>query len=150
MDRSTKESWLQGSGDLEEADVEDVPAKGESVRVRGLSAKFSAEIQSHAKLAQVGNEQVMTVDQATIERITFLHGVVEPKFDDREVGIVQEKFGPAFKKVVGEINRLSGIQDDAVERTEATFPDSGAVANGGGSGGPVPPAAVEAPGGPVG
>jgi hypothetical protein len=48
MARSTKESWLQGPGDVQEASVEDVPVKGESVLVRGLPAAYSNRAQSEA------------------------------------------------------------------------------------------------------
>ncbi len=121
--RSTKNAWLEGPGDLEEADVEDVPTKGESVRVRGLAAQFSAEIQSHAKLAQDGREQILSVDQATIERLTFLHGVIDPEFSEDEVKVICSKFGPAVKKVVGKINELSGVGEEDIASTDAAFPD---------------------------
>ena len=62
MARSTKESWLTGPGDLQEADVEDVPVPGQSVRVRALSARYSAEVQGKLKLTQEGREQVAKID----------------------------------------------------------------------------------------
>ena len=37
MQRSSKDSWLGGPGDLAEAEVEDVPVAGESVKVRALT-----------------------------------------------------------------------------------------------------------------
>lgn len=123
MARSTKQAWLEGPGDLEEADVEDVPTKGQSVRVRGLAAQFSAEIQSHAKLAQDGREQILSVDQATIERLTFVHGVIEPEFSDEDAKVICAKYGPAVKKIVGKINELSGTSEEDIATTDATFPD---------------------------
>ena len=41
MARSTKDGWLSGPGALAEAEVEDVPVKGQSVRVRALPAAFA-------------------------------------------------------------------------------------------------------------
>lgn len=134
LSRSTKESWLSGVGDLKEADVEDVPVPGESVRVRGLAARFSAEIQSHARLQMEGNEQTLTVDQATIERLQFAHGVVDPQFTEHEAGQVAEKYGPAFRKVLAKINELSGTDDEDVAAVEARFPAGREGTNGLGRG----------------
>lgn len=125
--RSTKQAWLEGPGDLEEADVDDVPVKGQSVRVRGLAAHFSDEIQSHAKLAQAGSEQVLSVDQATINRLTFVHGVIDPQFDEDEAKLISEKYGPAYHKIIRKINELSGVNEEDVAKTEAAFPDRGAA-----------------------
>jgi len=126
MARSTKESWLQGPGDLKEADVDDVPVKGESVRVRGLSAKYSAEVQGQMKLVNSGREQVAKIDVPTMELLQFVHGVIDPVFNEMEARQVQEKFGPAFKKVIAKIDELSGIDKEAIEATEQRFPDGGA------------------------
>jgi hypothetical protein len=126
----SKESWLQGPSDLKEADVEDVPVRGESVRVRGLSARYSAEVQSQLKLEQDGSAQVAKIDVASMERLQFVHGVIDPVFTEAEARTIQEKFGPAFRKVVAKIDELSGIDKDAIEATEQRFPVGGAEANG--------------------
>lgn len=131
MSRSTKESWLQGPGDLKEDDVHDVPVDGQSVRVRGLPAKYSAEIQSQLKIEQQGREQVARIDVASMERLQFVHGVVEPVFTEQEASLVQERFGPAFRKVIARIDELSGIDKEAIEKTEQRF-----LAGGAGEGGP--------------
>jgi len=125
MARSTKESWLHGPGDLKEADVEDVPVPGETVRVRGLAAKYSAEVQSQLKLEQQGREQVARIDVASMERLQFVHGVIDPTFTEAEAAQIQEKFGPAFRKVVAKIDELSGIDKEAIEQVEQRFPDGG-------------------------
>jgi hypothetical protein len=125
MARSTKESWLNGPGDLKEDDVHDVPAPGESVRVRGLSAKYSAEVQGQMKLVNSGREQVAKIDVPTMELLQFVHGVIDPVFTEAEARQVQERFGPAFKKVIAKIDELSGIDKEAIEATEQRFPDSG-------------------------
>jgi hypothetical protein len=125
MSRSTKESWLQGPGDLKEADVEDVPVPGESVRVRGLSARYSAEVQGQLKLIQEGTSQVAKIDVPTMELLQFVNGVIDPVFTLEEARAVQERMGPSFKKVIAKIDELSGIDKEAIEKTEQRFPDRG-------------------------
>jgi len=124
MERSSKESWLNG-GDLREADVENVPVPGMSVRVRGLSAKYAAAMQGQIKIETQGREQVAKVDAAAMELLQFVHGVIEPTFTEAEAKQVQERFGPAFKKVIAKIDELSEIDKDAIENTSARFQDGG-------------------------
>ena len=126
MARSTKDAWLQGPGDLKEDDVQDVPVPGMSVRVRGLPAKYSAEVQGQMKLTQQGREQVAKIDVASMERLQFVHGVIDPVFSEAEAAQVQEKYGAAFRKVVAKIDELSGIDKDAIEQVEQRFPSGGA------------------------
>ena len=122
MERSTKDAWLTGPGDLREADVEDVPVAGQSVRVRALSARWSAAVQGQMKLVQEGTEQVARLDVPTMERLQFVHGVIEPQFSEAEAAQVQETFGPAFRKVIAKIDELSGINKDEIENVETRFP----------------------------
>ena len=141
MDYSTKQAWLEGSGDLREADVEDVPVKGQKVRVKGLAAAYSAAVQSQMKFEEIGGERRAKLDVAEMEVLQFAHGVVEPKFTRLEAKTIAEKYGPAFRKVIDKIDELSGIDKEAIEQTEQRFPDGGgrtpngtpdAVAAGGG------------------
>ena len=148
MARSTKEAWLTGPGDLKEADVEDVPETGMSVRVRGLSARYSAEVQGQMKLISEGREQIAKIDVAAMERLQFAHGCIDPTFTEAEAANIQEKFGPAFRKVVEKIDELSGIDKEAIVETEQRFPAGGTEEAGGdpldgvaaGNGGPAIPA----------
>jgi hypothetical protein len=127
MSRSTKDAWLQGPGDLKEADVEDVPVKGQSVRVRGLPAAYSNQAQSEAlEMKTIGSTQIATVNVAKLETIQFAHGVIEPQFTLEEAQQVAERFGPAFKKVITKIDQLSGVDPAAKEATAARFQGSGA------------------------
>lgn len=123
MARSTKDSWLSGPGDLEEAEVEDVPVKGQSVRVRGLPAAFSNQAQSEAlkMVTGVRGEQTASVDTARLSVLQFAHGCVEPKFTVDEAQRVAEKYGPAFNKVVAEIDRLSGVDKEAIQDANDRF-----------------------------
>ena len=125
MQRSNKASWLEGPGDLSEAEVEDVPFPGESVRVRALSARYSAEVQGQLKLVQEGREQIAKIDVPAMELLQFQHGVIEPEFNESEARQIQTRFGPAFRKVIAKIDELSGIDKEAIESTEQRFPAGG-------------------------
>ncbi len=124
MSRSTKQAWLEGPGDLREADVEDVPVKGQSVRVRGLPAAYSNQAASEALELKTTNDggQIATVNQARLEVLQFAHGVVDPPFTEDEAAKVSEKYGPAFKKIIARIDELSGVDKEAIEQANATFP----------------------------
>lgn len=125
MARSTKASWLEGPGDLKEATVEDVPVEGESVLVRGLSARYSAEVQSQLKLTTEGREQVAKIDVASMELLQFVNGVIDPEFTESEARLIQERYGPAFRKVIAKIDELSGIDKGEIEKVETRFPAGG-------------------------
>lgn len=124
-DYSTKEAWLGGAGDLVEADVEDVPLEGQKVRVRALPARYSAAVQSQLKIETEGREQVARVDVAQMEVLQFTYGVINPQFSEQDAKVIAEKYGPAFRKVIGKIDELSGIDKEAVEKTEQRFQAGG-------------------------
>ncbi len=130
MGYSTKDAWLGASGDLAEADVEDVPVKGEKVRVRALPARYSAAVQSQLKIETVRGEQVARIDVAEMEILQFAHGVINPQFSEQDAKVIAEKFGPAFRKVIEKIDELSGIDKEAIEKTEQRFPAGGNGAGG--------------------
>jgi hypothetical protein len=144
MARSTKASWLEGPGDLQEADVDDVPVAGESVRVRALPARYSAMVQGQLKLVQEGREQIAKIDVESMERLQFTYGVIDAPFTETEARAIQEKYGAAFRKVIAKIDELSGIDKDAIEKVEARFPTGGegegrpVVGNGVAAGDPGP------------
>ena len=126
MARSTKESWLAGPGDLAEKEVEDVPVKGESVKIRALSATAANGATSDAiTTTEIRGQQVMKVDSVKLDQLRFQAGVVEPDFTLDEVRIISSKYGPAFNRVVSEIVSISGLSTEAVQETEARFPGSG-------------------------
>jgi len=132
VDRSTKESWLTGT-DLQEAVVDDVPVKGQSVLVRGLPAAYSNRATSKALELMSGprGEQTATVNTEKLEIIQFAAGCVDPSFTEEEAAIVAQRFGPAFKRVIAKIDELSGLDKEAIEQTNATFPVGGeSTANG--------------------
>lgn len=132
MSRSTKQAWLEGPGDLQEADVEDVPVKGQTVRVRGLPAAYSNEATTSAAkfIANAHGEQVATYDTGVMEVLQFAHGCVDPTFTVDEAREIAQKYGPAFKKVVAKIDELSGVDKEAIENAAASFPVGERRANG--------------------
>lgn len=132
MGRSTKDAWLEGPGDLKEADVEDVPVKGQTVRVRGLPAAYSNQATSEAArlVTDAKGEQVATLDQGKMEVLQFAHGVIDPVFTVEEAQKIAESYGPAFKKIVAKIDELSGVDKEALDNVQATFPAGERRANG--------------------
>ena len=135
---STMQDWLEGPSDLQEATVEDVPVPGKSVRVRGLPAKYSAEVSGQMKVTTEKGEQVATVDVAAMERLQFAYGVIEPQFTEEQAVQVQERYGPAFKKIIAKIDELSGVDKEAIEKAQATFPAAERRANGSGEAVEIP------------
>lgn len=141
MARSTKDAWLKGPGDLKEADVEDVPVEGQTVRVRGLPAAYSNEAASEAlemKTTPKG-DQIASVNSARLEVLQFAHGTIDPDFSLAEAEDIAKRFGPAFKKVVAKIDELSGVDKEALDATTARFQASGEGANGADVGVGTPP-----------
>ena len=132
MERSSRSAWLDGPSDLREEEVHDVPVKGQSVLVRGLPAAYSNRATSEALELITGprGEQTATINTEKMEILQFLHGVIDPKFNEDEVRQIAEKFGPAFKLVIAKIDELSGVDKEAIERTQAAFPAGGSEKGG--------------------
>lgn len=123
MERSTKDAWLNGPGDLTEATVEDVPVPGVSVKVRGLPAAYSNEAQSKALELKTGarGEQTATINTAKLEVLQFTHGVVEPTFTEPEAQLIAQKYAHAWRKVINKIDELSAIDKEAIQRANEAF-----------------------------
>ena len=123
MARSTKDSWLEGPGDLKTAEVEDVPKVGESVLVQGLSAAHSNQAASEAQKLVIDRRggQSASVDTARMEILQFAHGCVEPKFTVEQAEKIAERYGPAFRKAVDKIDELSGVDKDSFKEANDRF-----------------------------
>jgi hypothetical protein len=141
MGRSTKDAWLSGPGDLKEADVEDVPVVGQSVRVRGLPAAYSNEAQSEAREVRVvGTDTIATLNQGKMEILQWVHGVIDPVFTQQEAEQVAQKYGPAFRKVIDKIDELSAVDKEAISEANNRFqvggesPDGSDLGHGNGTG----------------
>jgi hypothetical protein len=124
MQRSDKSAWLgPGAGDLREQDVEDVPVKGQSVRVRALPAAYSNQASSEALVYETfRGEQRARIDTGKLEVLQFAHGVIEPSFTVAEAEQVAKTFGPAFKRVIEVIDEISGVDKEALEEAQVRFP----------------------------
>jgi hypothetical protein len=141
----TKEALL-GASDLVEREVE-LPSIGGSVKVRSLPAAYANEAVSQAVKMVKGprGEETSTIDHGHLESLMVFHGLVEPKMASvDEVRTFAQQCGPAFREVIRVINEISGVDEESVEKTAASFPpsgpgpggpDVGAVASNG-SGGP--------------
>ncbi len=132
MARSNKDAWLRpGKGDLREEEVVvDWPDPGDTVLVRALSARWAAKVQSKFKIRTEGNQQVSSVDIDEMEKLQFAHGVVEPEFSEEEAERALEIMGPAARKVIAAIDRLSGVNKEAVKAAEERFPVGGTNGDG--------------------
>ena len=123
MARSTKDAWLSGPGDLRVSEVEDVPVKGQSVKVRGLPAAYSNEAQEKALEWKTwpNGETTSRFSTTKLEVLQFVHGVIEPQFSENEAKTIAEKFGPAWRKVIAKIDELSGVDKEAIEDANRRF-----------------------------
>jgi hypothetical protein len=117
-DYASAEQILENApSDLEERDVE--AFGGLKLRVRALSA--------HAATAVVqGNVRMVkgqpNVDIAAVQIAKFERGVIQPKFTTEQVRKLHRTAGQSFTKVVGVIDEISGMSDEAEEEAEASFP----------------------------
>lgn len=135
MPRSTKQDWLsEDAGDLEEVELTDIPTKGQSVKLRALSATSANAATTQAiSTEEVRGQTRMKVDSVKLDIIRFAQGVIEPQFSIDEATVISGKFGRAFNKCIREINRLSGIEEDQVQDVEARFQGIGTDPNGSGA-----------------
>jgi hypothetical protein len=118
---------LLAASDLTEKEIE-LPTIGGSVRIRALAAEYSNAAVSQAIKVTQGprGDSVTSMDNGTLELLQVQHGLVEPRLESLEaVRTFAKRCGPAFKTVVREIVELSGLSEEAVEQTTATFPDGG-------------------------
>jgi hypothetical protein len=144
MARSDRNAWLPGGPDdlKTEEVVVDFPNSGDTVLVRGLPAGYSnrANQEAVAMVTDRNGQQRSTVDVEKLEAIKFAAGMVEPTFSVDEAQQVQEKLGPTWNKVLQAIDRLSGIDEEAVKKAQDTFPVAERHRNGSEEAGVVEPA----------
>lgn len=128
MSRSTKDAWLNGPGDLNEDVVEDVPVKGQSVKVRGLPAAYSNEAQEEALEWKTwpNGQTTSRFSTSKMEVLQFVHGVIEPQFDKAEAERIAQKYGPAWRTIIDKIDELSGVNKEAIEDANRRFQGSDA------------------------
>lgn len=127
----TRDELLRAS-DIETREV-NLPSLGFDVRIRSLPAAYSNAAQTEGtQLLNVENdkgrlEQTVRIDHEKLEALKVLHGLVEPKLNSVEDAYTfsQQITTGAWKKLVNEIDKVSGLDVEAVEHTEALFRDSG-------------------------
>jgi hypothetical protein len=113
----SKDSWLNGAGDLREVDIP-VASVGDTVTVRGLSAGQLAFIQDRCRKLVGDRLEVDTVKMAAMK---FAEGVIDPKFSEVEANMISHKWGPAFDLVVSEIDHLTRATPEDIEAAKARF-----------------------------
>lgn len=115
---------LLGASDLTEREIE-LPSIGGSVIVRSLPAAYSNEAHSKALetvLDPKSGEQTARVNVHKLEALQVLHGLVEPKLHSiEEAQTFAKNCGPAWRKVVTAIDEISGIDKEAIEKTNTSF-----------------------------
>lgn len=94
--------------------VIDVPEWGCSVKIKGLTKAQQIALRKQAVFRG-------TVDEAKMEGLLFVYGVVEPKFAPEHIDRLFEHSSGPVDKVLLEIMRLSGMSDDADKEAEADF-----------------------------
>lgn len=144
----SKEALL-GASDLVEREVE-LPSIGGSVRVRSLPAAYSNQAISEALEVATDprGRQTARVNTGKLEALQVLHGLIDPKLASIDEAVsFASRCGPAWRKLVEVIDEISGIDKEAIEKTNAAFQAGGdsegrvAVGNGtaaGGSGSDLP------------
>lgn len=126
MSMLTRDALL-GASDLVERTVP-LPSIGGSVRVRSLPAAYSNEAMSEALEVITGprGQQTARVNTRKLEALQVLHGLVEPKLNSIEDAYTfASKCGPAWRTVVNTIDEISGIDKEAMEKTQTAFPAGG-------------------------
>lgn len=135
----TKDKLLQAN-DLEEREV-DLPTIGGSVKIRALPAAYSSQASSEAMELTTGRrgEQTAKVNTARLEQLQVFHALIEPKLDSpEEAGQFLQHCGPAARKLIDEIDEISGVNKQALEEAQARFPAGGEGAQNGGDPQPLP------------
>lgn len=89
----------------------EVPEWGGSLQIRALTVR---EVENIMRLSTNKKGAVNTTQSSLL---MFVRAVVEPKFTDMDIDDLKGKSALVFR-IVKDINRLSGITDDAVELAE--------------------------------
>lgn len=105
----TREEIL-ASKDVETTEIVPIPEWGGAVKVRGLSLNEVSKIVSlstrKGQLDQIGSAV-----------LTFVRGVVEPKFTDMDFDDLKKK-NAVIMRAVKAINRLSGMTDEVMSQDD--------------------------------
>jgi hypothetical protein len=122
----SKDALLKAN-DLEEREV-DLPSIGGSVKIRALPAAYSSQASSEAMelFTTARGEQKARVNTARLEELQVFHALIEPKLNSvQEATQFMQQCGPAARKLIEQIDEISGVNKQALEEAQARFPASG-------------------------
>jgi hypothetical protein len=121
LPRATKDTLLGGS-DLVEREV-DLESAGLSVTIRSLPAAYSNEALVEATEVSIdaNGEQTMRLIPSKLQVLQVRHGLVDPKLSIEEIEEFARKYGPAWHKLIEEIDAISSINGKAVAETNTLF-----------------------------
>jgi len=105
---------ILAADDLAE-EVVATPEWGGAVKVRALTKALQQEMREQAR---VGGE----IDSNRLEVLSFICGVVEPRFSADQYELVRRKNAGVVDRVLARVFALSGLQEDAVDAAKARFP----------------------------
>lgn len=104
---------ILAAADTPEEGIE-VPEWGGAVTIRGLTKRQQQDIRQRAT---IGGE----VDEVRTQQLLWLEGVVSPRFTEEQLGPLFDKNAGAVDRVLKRLLVLSGMDDEAAKRKEATF-----------------------------
>ena len=113
----SKDSWLSGDGDLIEGEV-DVPGIRDAVLIKSLSAGQQADIRDACMVVKGDS---VKIDSKRMAVLTFARGVINPRFEEREVEKIARTYGKSFDLVVSQINEISRATDDDIAQARRRF-----------------------------
>jgi len=119
---------LLAASDLITREVDLRPHIDGSVIVQSLPATYSNQAISEAMEMTTDSRGVQTsrVNTARLEELQVMHGLIEPRFDTlEEVQQFGRQCGPSWQKISDAIRDISGVSQEAIDRTSAMFQAGG-------------------------
>ena len=101
---------------LEERTVE-IPELGGSVKIRAFSKGEQQYVRRLATDRKTGK-----IDTDKLELMILIRGVTEPQFTPESVERLKLVQASVLDRIISAISEISGMNDEAVEAAEATFP----------------------------
>lgn len=90
--------------------------EGAGVRVRAYSRRLQRRITDRAT---VDGE----VDPDKLEMLMFVHGVVEPVFEEQDIELLLDKSTAPLRRVLDTLLRINGLTAEEVKAEKAQFPE---------------------------
>jgi len=92
-----------------------IPEWGCKIKVQGLTKRQQGDIRVESTRDGQPVPEIVTL-------LMFIEGVVEPKFERKHFGMLQEKASGVVDRVVQKITTLSGLTEEDQKRMMARFP----------------------------